>query len=226
MVFSVDQVLASQIKTEEETSWVKPTPHCGSAIGHPSLIHKSGSIQHSKTVQFPKLFSHSSPCFLLDQGLASLIRTERRLNGWSWLHIVGQLFITRLWYTSQDPFSTARQSSFQNYFHTLLLVFCWTKALHHWSGLRGDLMGEADSTLWVSCSSPVSDTQVRIHSAQQDSPVSKTIFTLFSLFFVRPSLSITDQDLLSQADSTLWISCWSPVSDMHTLLFIFLCTKS
>ena len=55
-------------------------------------------------------------------------------------------------------------------------------------------MGEADSTLWVSCSSPVSDTQVRIHSAQQDSPDSKTIFTLFSLFFVRPSLSITDQD--------------------------------
>ena len=87
-------------------------------------------------------------------------------------------------------------------------------------------MGEADSTLWVSCSSPVSDTQVRIHSAQQDSPDSKTIFTLFSLFFVRPSLSITDQDLLSQADSTLWVSCWSPVSDMHTLLFIFLCTKS
>ena len=141
VVFSVDQVLASQIKTEEETSWVKPTAHCDSAIGHPSLIHKSGSIQYSKTVQFLKLFSHSSPCFLLDQVLASLIKTERRLNGWSWLHIVGQLFITRIWYTSKDPFSTARQSSFQNYFHTLLLVFCWTKSLHHWSGMRGDLMG-------------------------------------------------------------------------------------
>ena len=47
----------------KETSWVKLTPHCGSAVRHPSLIHKSGSIQHSKTVQFPKLFSHSS-CFL------------------------------------------------------------------------------------------------------------------------------------------------------------------
>ena len=55
-------------------------------------------------------------------------------------------------------------------------------------------MGEADSTLWVSCSSPVSDTQVRIHSAQQDSPVSKTIFTLFSLFSVGPNPCITDQE--------------------------------
>ena len=55
-------------------------------------------------------------------------------------------------------------------------------------------MGEADSTLWVSYWSPVSDTQVRIHSAQQDSPVSKIIFTLFSLFFGGPGLSITDQD--------------------------------
>ena len=36
---------------------------------------------------------------------------------------VGQRLVTRLWYTVQDPFSTARQSSFQNTFHTLLLVF-------------------------------------------------------------------------------------------------------
>ena len=39
--------------------------------------------------------------------------------------------------------------------------------------------------------SPISDTQVRIHSAQQDS---KIIFTSFSLFFGGPGLSITDQD--------------------------------
>ena len=71
MVFSVDQVLASQIKTEEETSW---------AIGLPSLIHKSGSIQHSKTVQFPKLFSHSSHFFLVDQVLASQIKTEEETS--------------------------------------------------------------------------------------------------------------------------------------------------
>ena len=51
-------------------------------------------------------------------------------------------------------------------------------------------MGEADSTLWVSYWSPVSDTQVRIHSAQQDSPVSKIIFTLFSLFLVDQVLAL------------------------------------
>ena len=38
-------------------------------------------------------------------------------------YIVGQRLVTRLWYTVQDPFNTARQSSFQNSFHTLLLVF-------------------------------------------------------------------------------------------------------
>ena len=37
--------------------------------------------------------------------------------------ITGQLLVTHLLYTVQDLFSTARQSSFQNSFHTLLLVF-------------------------------------------------------------------------------------------------------
>ena len=37
--------------------------------------------------------------------------------------IAGQLLVTHLLYTVQDLFSTARQSSFQNSFHTLLLVF-------------------------------------------------------------------------------------------------------
>ena len=157
MVFSVDQVLASQIKTEEETSWVKPTPHCDSAIGLPSLIHKSGSIQYSKTVQFPKLFSHSSPCFLLDQVLASLIR------------------------------------------------------------LRGDLMGEVTPH----CGSAVHHPSL-IHKSGSTQH-SKTV--LFPKLFSHSSCFLldqvfTDQDLLSQADSTLWVSCWSPVSDMHTLLFI------
>ena len=50
-------------------------------------------------------------------------------------------------------------------------------------------MGEANSTLWVSCSSPVSDTQVRIHSAQQDSPVSKTIFHTLLLVFCQTKSS-------------------------------------
>ena len=42
--------------------------------------------------------------------------------------IAGQLLVTHLLYTVQDPFSTERQSSFQNSFHTLLFVFRWTKS--------------------------------------------------------------------------------------------------
>ena len=42
--------------------------------------------------------------------------------------IAGQLLVTHLLYTVQDLFSTARQSSFQNSFHTLHLVFLWTKS--------------------------------------------------------------------------------------------------
>ena len=37
--------------------------------------------------------------------------------------IARQLLVTHLLYTVQDLFSTARQSSFQNSFHTLRLVF-------------------------------------------------------------------------------------------------------
>ena len=50
--------------------------NCRSAITHPSLIHSSRSIQRSKTVQFPKQFSLSSLCFLVDQVLASQIKAE------------------------------------------------------------------------------------------------------------------------------------------------------
>ena len=37
--------------------------------------------------------------------------------------ITGQLSVTHLFYTVKDLFSTARQSRFQNSFHTLLFVF-------------------------------------------------------------------------------------------------------
>ena len=37
--------------------------------------------------------------------------------------IAGRLLVTRLLYTTQDLFSTARQSCFRNSFHTLLLLF-------------------------------------------------------------------------------------------------------
>ena len=101
--------------------------------GHSSLIHSSRSVQHSKTVQFPKQFSHSSLCFLVAQVLAPQIKAEEETL---WVKL------------------TPKQ---------------------------------------VSCQSSISYTQFKIHSVQQDSSVSKTIFPLLSLFFGGPSLSITDQ---------------------------------
>ena len=40
-----------------------------------TLVHISRSVQRNKTVQFPKQFSHPSLCFLVDQVLASQIKT-------------------------------------------------------------------------------------------------------------------------------------------------------
>ena len=57
----------------------------------------------------------------------------------------------------------------------------------------------------VSYQSPISFAQFKICSSQQDSPVSKTVFTLFSLFFGGPSLRILDhncgRDFKGEADA-------------------------
>ena len=57
----------------------------------------------------------------------------------------------------------------------------------------------------VSYQSPISFAQFKICSSQQDSPVSKTVFTLFSLFFGGPSLRILDhncgRDFKGKADA-------------------------
>ena len=67
--------------------------------------------------------------------------------------IAGQLLVTHLLYTVQDLFSTARQSSFQNSFHTLHLVFCGPS-------LSNSQIKTKEETswvkLWVSCGSAVS----------------------------------------------------------------------
>ena len=75
LCFLVDQVLAYRSRLRKRLygwSWLQSR----SAVSHPSLIHSSRSIQRSKTVQFPKQFSLSSLCFLVDQVLASQIKAE------------------------------------------------------------------------------------------------------------------------------------------------------
>ena len=102
---------------------------------------------------------------------------------------------------SQDPFSAVKQSSFKTDI-TLFSLFFGGPSLgitdQRW---ERDLMGEADS-LKVSYLSPVSFSQFENCSAQQDSPVSKTIFTLFSFFFGGPSLIAS---LIKTEEETLWV---------------------
>ena len=73
--FLVDHVLASQIKTVEETLWVKLTAIWVNHLAPISCTQfKIRTAQHDSPV--PKQFSHSSLCFLVDHVLASQIKTE------------------------------------------------------------------------------------------------------------------------------------------------------
>lgn len=108
--------------------------------------------------------------------------------------MIGLLLNTHLLYTVQDPFSTVRQSCFQNNFHTLLFIFWWTKSYHHRLRLRKRLYRWCRLHCGSVLSHTISCTWFKIRSAQQDSPVSKTALKSSSLFFGGPSFSITDQD--------------------------------
>ena len=132
--------------------------------------------------------------------------------------------------TVQDSFSTARQSSFQNQIKA-----------------EEETLRVRLTPLQVSYWSPISYTQFKIHFAQRHSSVSKTVFTLFYLFFGGPSLSITDQgcgrDFMGEAHSIagqpllthLLYTVQDPFSaarqssfqnNFHSLLFVFWWTKS
>ena len=75
----------------------------------------------------------------------------------------GQLLVTHLLYTVQDPISTARQSSFRKSFHTLLFIFWWTRSKHLWSTLRKRLYEWS----WIHCRSAISYPSL-IHRSRSD----------------------------------------------------------
>ena len=97
--------------------------HSGSVISHPSLVHSSRSVLCSKTVQIPKYFSHTSLCFWWTKSDSIPDQDWGRDCMHEADSFVAQLLVTHLLYTVQDLFSTTRQSSFQNSFHTLLFFF-------------------------------------------------------------------------------------------------------
>ena len=125
LCFLVDHVLASQIKTVEETLWVKPTPIWVNHLAPISCSQfKIRTAQHDSPV--PKQFSHSSLCFfggpclsITDKDCGRDFMGEANYN-------LSQPFVTHLLYTFQNPYSSAWRSSFRNSFHTLLFYFWWT----------------------------------------------------------------------------------------------------
>ena len=116
----------------------------------------------------------------------------------------GQLLVTHLLYTVQDPFSTARKSSFQNSFQTLLsflstlfsplfyLFFGGPSLSITDQGCGRDFMGEAHSIAGQPLLTHLLYTvQDPFCAARQSS--FQTVFTLFSLFLGGLSLGIPDQ---------------------------------
>ena len=193
LYFLVDQVLASQIKTEEETLWMTLTPLWISNQS-PSLVHSSRSIQHSKTVQFPKQLSHTSLCFLVDQVLVSQIKTEKETLWVTPTPLQVSSQSHHLLCTVQDLSSATRQSSLPKQLSHTSLCFLVDQVLAPEIKTEKETLWVMPTPLWVSNQLPISCAQFMICSTQYVSPDSKTTFTHFSLFFGGPSLSITDQD--------------------------------
>ena len=190
----------NQIKAEEETLWVRLTPlqvSYWSPISYTQFkIHfaqRHSSVSKTVFTLLSLLFGGPS-LSITDQGWGRDFMGEADSKA-------GQLLVIHLLFTVQDPFSTARQSSFQNSFHTLLFVFWWTKSWHPRSRLRKRLYGWS----WLQSRSAVSHPSL-IHSSRSIQ-CSKTVqfqkqFSLSSLCF------LVDQVLASQIkaeEETLWV---------------------
>ena len=157
--------------------------HYRSAIGHLSLTHSSRSILHSDTVQFRKQFSHSSLCFLVDQVLAHRSRLRKRLYGWSWLQSRSAVSHLSLTHSSRSILHSDTVE-FRKQFSHSSICFLVDQVL-------ASQIKAVEETLWakltplqVSHYSPISYTQFKIRSVQQDSPVSKQFSHSFLCFLV------------------------------------------
>ena len=91
---------------------------CGPAFSHPSLVQSPPSVQHIKTVQWPKHSTHSLQfLFLFSMGPSLYItdlRLRKRFFGWQFDFFKGQLLVTHLLYKVHPLFSALRWSSAQN----------------------------------------------------------------------------------------------------------------
>ena len=131
---------------------------------------------------------------------------------------MGQLLVTHLLYSVQDLFLAARQSCSRNGFHKRL-IFSVYQVLASQIRTAEETLWVKLPPLWVSFQSPISCTQFKIFLAQQDSPVSEIVFTLFSFFFFffgGPGLCIseikTEEETLQVKPTPSWVSFQSPIS--------------
>ena len=108
--------------------------------------------------------------------------------------IRGQLLVTLLLYTVPDPFGKARQSSFQNSFHTLLFVFWWTKSDsipdQEWGR---HFLGEADSIQGQLLVTLLLYTAQDPFSKATQSSFQNSFHTLL-FFFGGPSLKVKNEE--------------------------------
>ena len=159
----------------------------------------------------------------------------------------GQLLVTHLLYTVQDPISTARQSSFRKSFYTLLFIFSGPGLSIPDQDCGRDFRGEAESIAGQPLVTHLLYTvQDPISTARQSSFLN-SFHTLLCVFRWTKSDSIPDhdcgRDFMDEAGSIasqplaihLLYTVQDPISStrqssfrksFHTLLFIFWWTRS
>ena len=188
----MDKVLAFQITTVEEILRVKPTL---SRVSYQSPI--SCTVQDLFITARQSSFQNSFHTLLFVFGGPSLRILDhncgRDFKGEADA-ITGQLSVTHLFCIVQDLFIIARQSSFQNSFHALLSPSFFFFFFFSVITTVKETLRVKQTPSQVSYWSPIPCAQFKICSAQQDSLLSKTVSTLFSIPFGEPGLSIPDHN--------------------------------
>ena len=213
--FSVDQVLASQVKNEEEIFWVKPNPF---EVSYQSPISctqfKICLVQQDSPVS-ETVFTLFSLFFGGPSLVASQIKTEEEIF---WVKP------TPFEVSYQSPFSctqlkirSAKQHSpVSKTVFTHFSFFSVDQVLASQVKNEEEIFWVKPNPFEVSYQSPISCTQFKICLVQQDSPVSETVFTLFSLFFGGPSLVAsqikTEEEIFWVKPTPFEVSYQSPFS--------------
>ena len=146
----------------------------GSALSHPSLLQSPLSVQHIKTVQWPKQFTTFPFFFFFSWGTESLhhrLRLRIRFFWWQSDSFVSQLLVTHvLLYKVHSQFSLLRQSRSWNTYHTLCISFSFsffffgTKSLHYRLKTKEVIFWMKLTPCWVSPQLPFLNSLLNLSS--------------------------------------------------------------